>query len=65
MKPAEKLYIGDGVYAADDGYHIVLTTENGLGIQNTVYLDSSVLQSLMNYIELARGVKITVERADA
>jgi hypothetical protein len=44
-----KQYIGDSVYADFDGYHIVLTTENGLGASNTVYLEYGVFMQLMEY----------------
>lgn len=44
----EKRYLGDSVYAQYDGYHIVLTTENGLpdDPSNTIALDNSVLHAL-------------------
>jgi hypothetical protein len=44
-----KVYLGDGVYASWDGYHIVLTTENGIETTNTIYLDSSVIEALIKY----------------
>jgi hypothetical protein len=47
-----KLYLGDSVYAQDDGFHIVLTTENGLPTDpsNTIALDPYVCDALMAYI---------------
>lgn len=47
----EKAYIGDGVYADFDGYHIVLTTEGGGNMSNRIYLDPQVLQGLDAYRE--------------
>lgn len=47
---SNKVYLGDSVYADFDGYHIVLTTENGYGPSNTVYLDASVVVELQRYI---------------
>lgn len=47
----KKAYLGDGVYADHDGYHIILTTENGIETTNTIYLDSQVLNSLLKLIE--------------
>jgi hypothetical protein len=44
-----KTYLGDGLYASFDGYQIVVTAENGISIQNTVYLDSSVFAALVRY----------------
>jgi len=46
-----KRYLGDGVYVSYDGYHIVLTTEDGVSVQNTVYLDSDVMVAFKNYID--------------
>lgn len=40
-----KTYLGDGVYAWYDGYHIWLTTENGIEITNRIALDPHVLRS--------------------
>lgn len=56
MTPS-KTYLADGVYADDDGCHVILTTDG-----NTIYLDTQVLSELFSYIEKARGVKIAVER---
>ncbi len=44
-----KQYLGDGVYADFDGHHIVLTTENGLDITNTICLEDQVYHSLVRY----------------
>lgn len=44
-----KKYLGDGVYANFDGYHITLTTENGYGTSNRIYLDPSVFRELHEY----------------
>ncbi len=48
-----KQYLGDSVYADWDGYHVVLTTENGLpnDPSNTICLDSQVLLALANFVE--------------
>lgn len=47
----KKVYLGDSVYAFYDGYHIVLTTENGLysDPSNTIALESSVLNKLTRF----------------
>lgn len=58
-----KDYIGDGVYVTDDGYQIELTG-NAAGRENTIYLDSRVFDAFLRFVERARGVKITVGKAD-
>jgi len=50
----KKIYLGDGVYANFDGYHVVLTTENGIEITNTIYLDPDALSSLLEYIKTTK-----------
>lgn len=44
-----KAYLGDSVYADYDGYHIILTTENGYGPSNTIALEPGVLRALEVY----------------
>lgn len=44
-----KQYLGDSVYADFDGYGITLTTENGYGPSNTIYLEPQVLAALDDY----------------
>ncbi len=59
MKPTlDKEYIGDGVYAKDDGYHIILTTEDGYTATNTIILEPEVIESLISY--LIRHPRFTV-----
>lgn len=57
-----KDYLGDGVYASDDGYHIILETSNGVSTTNQIYLESNVIQSLINFIARARNLEITAKR---
>jgi len=47
----EKRYLGDSVYASYDGYHIILTTENGHSNDpsNRIALESEVLTALIRY----------------
>jgi hypothetical protein len=49
-----KTYLGDGLYADFDGYHVVLTAENGIRATNTVYLDPQVLQAFSEYLKSLR-----------
>lgn len=41
----QETYIGDGVYAAFDGYQIKLTTQREFG-KDEIYLDPNVFRSL-------------------
>lgn len=47
---ARKEYLGDGCYVDFDGYALVLTTEDGLSIQNTVVLEPEVYGALLEYV---------------
>lgn len=51
-----KQYIGDSVYVDFDGYHIVLTTENGYGPSNKIMLEPAVMQALFDYQEWLKGL---------
>ena len=44
-----KSYIGDGVYANFDGFSFILTTENGITIQNTITLEPKVWEAFKSY----------------
>ncbi len=48
MEIGEQRYLGDGVYAEYDGYHLVLTTGSTLKEkpENRVYLDTQVRNAL-------------------
>jgi len=47
----KKIYIGDSVYAAFDGSGITLTTENGMGATNSIYIEPNVFQNLVNFAD--------------
>ena len=53
VKPSRpsKVYLGDGTYAQFDGFHLILTTENGIETTNTVYLEDWVFNALLRYAE--------------
>ena len=53
-----KQYLGDSVYADFDGFHVVLTTENGIGPSNIILIDDTVLAALFSY---ARSVKLLAQ----
>lgn len=44
-------YLGDSVYATFDGCGIVLTTENGMGAGETIYLEMEVIAALNRFVE--------------
>lgn len=45
-----KQYLGDSVYAEyNENGQIILSTENGFGITNTIYLEPEILQALIKY----------------
>jgi hypothetical protein len=58
MTKVEKTYLGDGLYAHDDGFHIWLTTLEG----NEVALEAGVLQNFIKYLGGARELVITMRR---
>jgi hypothetical protein len=45
----KKIYIGDSVYAEIDRGMIRLTTDNGLGASNEIYLEDSVWYNLKRF----------------
>jgi len=47
-----KTYIGDGVYADNDGYGIVLTTENGISTTNRIVLEPEVYANLEKWVKI-------------
>jgi hypothetical protein len=46
-----KTYLGDAVYVDFDGWHVVLTTEDGISATNTIYLEPRVQIALVKYFE--------------
>ena len=51
-----KRYLGDGCYAAFDGYALVLTTEDGLRVTNRIVLEPEVYNALTRYVEQLKEV---------
>jgi hypothetical protein len=47
----EKTYLGDGVYAESDGYHLILTTNNGIRDTSTIFLDPDVRKALARVLK--------------
>lgn len=61
MKKDNERYLGDGLYASYDGYHIILRAPRSNGENHEVYLDNTVVGSLINYIEDIKKVNIIIE----
>jgi hypothetical protein len=47
----KKEYLGDSVYVDFDGYHVVLTTENGISKTNEIFLENSVMIQFTDWYE--------------
>jgi hypothetical protein len=62
MSTPNRTYLGDSVYAAFDGFHIVLSANDE---EHVIYLDDQVQDALIHYFEKIHGVKITVEKVKA
>lgn len=56
----DKTYLGDGVYASNDGFHIILKTDGA----SPIYLDGEVITSLLRYIERIKNVTIKVTKKE-
>jgi hypothetical protein len=48
-------YLGDSVYVEMEGGMLKLTTNNGLGPTNTIYLDRDVYRALEAYVARLRA----------
>ena len=59
---SEKTYLGDSVYVEVEDGRLVLTTENGSGPSNTIYLELEVYDALVRYVEGARGAWLQLLR---
>lgn len=51
MKVKHKEYLGDSVYLEYDGYMMILTTDNGTGASNTIFMEPEVVDA---FIKLAK-----------
>jgi formylmethanofuran dehydrogenase subunit D len=45
-----KDYMGDGVYVEVQHGSLVITTEDGTGAQNTIYVEDQVWAALVRYV---------------
>jgi hypothetical protein len=44
-----KSYLGDGVYAESQSGGILLTSENGVSVLDSIFLEPEVLDALINF----------------
>lgn len=68
----DKIYLGDGVYAEQDGYHIWLWTSDGINDSRKIALEPAVLDALFAYrgsllecVRVARRLREDAEDTDA
>ena len=54
--PPQTRYLGDGVYASYDGYHVVLDLR-GQDDFTRIALEPAVLRALIEYADKVRGVR--------
>ncbi len=54
----KKIHLGDGAYAAFDGYGFVITAENGINATDTVYVEPPALKELVRFAKM-HGVDTT------
>lgn len=59
---AYKKYLGDGVYIDFDGYAVTLTTEDGISVQNTVYMEPTIVKNFQAYIEDLNRLQFSVRK---
>lgn len=53
----EKMFLGDGVYAhIDDIGQVVLTTEDGISITNTIVLENEVIGNFLTYLKHVKKI---------
>lgn len=48
-RPSAKRYLGDGVYGRFDGYHIVLTTSDGIAETEPIFIDGRTFKALVDW----------------
>ena len=49
-------YLGDSVYVEIENGMVKLTTDNGFGPSNTIYLELFVYDELVRYVETAKAI---------
>lgn len=60
----KKTYLGDSVYVEVEYGMLKLTTENGLGATNTIFLELEVFENLRIFVERFNSPEPTVPMSD-
>lgn len=50
MISEHRTYLGDSIYVAIENGMLKLTTENGMGANNTIYIEQEVYEALIEYV---------------
>ena len=54
-----KSYLGDGVYAEwDDCSNLILTTENGISVENQIYLEPQIFAALERFMKIVKEIVV-------
>ena len=62
LDPPQPAYLGDGLYASHDGWHVLLTTghHDPKQADNVVALDPEVLVAAMSYLQEAVRLRAAI-----
>lgn len=52
-----RVYLGDSVYVEIEHGRLKLTTDNGVGASNTIYLEPEVFDALALYMQQVRAAR--------
>ena len=47
----EKDYMGDGIYIRDAGFAVILTTQDGMSVQNTISIEPTEWEAIKRYMK--------------
>lgn len=56
------VYLGDGVYVADNGGMVELFLHNGIHKGDTIFLEPDVFEALIKWYSAVYGVSIKMEK---
>jgi len=62
MNQTKEYYLGDGLYASDDGWQVILRAPRAPDGDHFVALESDVLDNFFLWLEKTRSLKITVQK---
>jgi hypothetical protein len=61
MTGQKETYLGDGLYARNDGFMFWLRAPRSGG-DHEIALEDEVLEEFLRFVEKERGLKITIEK---